>query len=84
MVAGDRDMFFGLWGKTMGQVRREKSVVPVSEKRYAFHMNSVPVHGFAKPFNLFFNTDQYKKIQLGISIGEEYNSTKEIILVFTK
>lgn len=84
MVAGDRDMLLGLWGKTMGQIKRDKSVVPISENRYAFHMNSVPVHGFANPFNLFSNTDQYKKIQLGISIGEEYNSTKEIILVFTK
>lgn len=84
MIDKSRDMYLGIWGKTMGPILRTKSLVDPSEERYVFFIKWVPVAGFQYPLNLFSYADKYKKIQLGISIGEKNNSTKQLMLVFTK
>ncbi len=84
MIDKSRDMYLGIWGKTMWPILRTKSLVDPSEGRYVFPIKWVPVAGFQYPLNLFAYADRYRKIQLWVSIGEKYNSTKQIILVFTK
>lgn len=84
MIDKKFDMYLGISWKTMWPILRTKSLVDQSEWRYVFPIKSVPIASFKYPQNLFLYADRYRKIQLWVSIGEKYNSTKQIILVFTK